>query len=722
MKYLYFIFLIFLSNVFTFSSEVIKINNTEYIVDLDTLKIKVNKGTKDFFISNKQPFSKSTLISKDKSSITISRDSNLINLVFFEDYMYIKATLHNGNFIFPFISDKAEEYILPLKNGKRVPTNDSIWKKYLEQKLDNASGSSVFSMNFFSIKNKDHYTTYIYDNRYHNNVSYKDDVFSFAHNYSRISSNNEISFKVYFDTNSWVDGAKLYRAELIKKNQFKTLKEKIKENRNVEKLLGAPHFYLVGESFFSSKDVIDFKKFKDIFLKNIDSLTIIDSSSISDEFKIFINDLKVTKQLSNYQKQTLIKYINDFLYDKTFKNCSSEIDFLKESKVIKTKLKETFGDSMLPIELWGEGNSLETLKTLKDFGIDKAWLGFHNYTMGEINPDFITKAESMGYLIAAYDSYKSIHPKGKEKWNTAQFQDESLFENATITKENGKKISGFNNFGRELNPAFSFDEVNYRLSRFSKLKFNSWFLDTDAVGEVFDDFTSGQESDEEEQINERLKRIELIKNKYNLVIGSEDGDDFAAPSISYGHGIFTGIVPWWIFKGMKTQNSEFFLGKYYSKDGGVPEYFEKEILLPFEADYLFYDERFNIPLYQLVYNDSVIGTNHWIFHNLKIKNRKKDLALRGILYNAPPMYHLDRKTLSENKDIIVSHFKNFSNLHRNLALEEMTNFYYLTEDNLVQKTIFSNKTEIIVNFSDHPYRYEDYIIESKSFKVLKKSE
>ena len=95
------------------------------------------------------------------------------------------------------IAFESDEFILPLKNGKRVPTDDEIWREYLEKKLDESSGSSVFSMNFFSIKTKGRYVTYIYDNRYHNKITYKDKILSFTHEFSKISKNNEINFKIY---------------------------------------------------------------------------------------------------------------------------------------------------------------------------------------------------------------------------------------------------------------------------------------------------------------------------------------------------------------------------------------------------------------------------------------------------------------------------------------------------------------------------------------------
>lgn len=214
----------------------------------------------------------------------------------------------------------------------------------------------------------------------------------------------------------------------------------------------------------------------------------------------------------------------------------------------------------------------------------------------------------------------------------------------------------------------------------------------------------------------------LIRDRYQLVIGSEDGDDFSASTIAFGHGVFTGIVPWWQFKEMKNPKSPYFLGCYMSIDGGVPEIFEKPVELPFEADYLFYDERFNVPLYQLIYNNSVIGTHHWNFDTLKIKNRQADVMLREILYNVPPMYHLDRNTLKEKGSIIAAHVNFFSKLHRRLVLTELIDFSYLTPDNLVQKTTFSDGTEIIANFSKQTYNYEGYTIKPASLIVKNKGE
>lgn len=44
---------------------------------------------------------------------------------------------------------------------------------------------------------------------------------------------------------------------------------------------------------------------------------------------------------------------------------------------------------------------------------------------------------------------------------------------------------------------------------------------------------------------------------------------------------------------------------------------------------------------------------------------------------------------------------------RRVGWEAMTDFEYLTDDKLVQRTVFSDGTAVTANFSDRPYCMED---------------
>lgn len=547
-------------------------------------------------------------------------------------------------------------------------------------------------MNFFAIKNKNDYCLYIYQDRFNKDIDYKNKILKITQNFDTLSSNKSDEIIIYPHINNITKIAKTYRNYKIKNKDFKFLKEKIKENKNVEKLLGAPQIYLASEIFFSIDDIKD--GFIKAYKKEIENKK---SILYTDEINSILKN--IPNKLLQYQRIEIVNVINESLYKKAFKDFFTSF---KQAQDIKKEIIKKLKPFIKNINYMGQGASLEILKRLKDLGMKNVWLCFHNFDMANISPEFVTQAVKDGFLIASYDSYKTIHQPNKEQWNTAKFQDKTLYEKGSIKNKNNEFITGYNKTGRELNPKFSLDEVKLRLDNFIKFGFNSWFIDTDAVAEVQDDYYHN--SSKEEQILYRLKRIKFIKDKYHLVVGSEGGDDFANKELSFVQGIFNGIIPWWIFEELKDKKSIFFIGKYISRYGGIPEYFSRQIPISKEVKHLFFDENFNIPLYQLVYNDSVVSSNHWIFHNFKIKDEYEDIKLRELLYNTAPLYQLDRRILAKKGKIISDEYKEFANLKKELSLSEMISFDYVNDDPLIQKTTFSNKTQIIVNFKNKTYK------------------
>jgi hypothetical protein len=56
----------------------------------------------------------------------------------------------------------------------------------------------------------------------------------------------------------------------------------------------------------------------------------------------------------------------------------------------------------------------------------------------------------------------------------------------------------------------------------------------------------------------------------------------------------------------------------------------------------FFDPRYRLPLHQTVFHDSVIATHHWSAASLKFTDQVQTNELLELLYNVPPMYHLNR--------------------------------------------------------------------------------
>ena len=75
-------------------------------------------------------------------------------------------------------------------------------------------------------------------------------------------------------------------------------------------------------------------------------------------------------------------------------------------------------------------------------------------------------------------------------------------------------------------------------------KYNSWFIDCDATGEIYDDYSAKHITTQEQDLKARLKRMDYIAQEKGMVVGSEGGNDFASSTIAFAHGIETPVIKW----------------------------------------------------------------------------------------------------------------------------------------------------------------------------------
>lgn len=245
----------------------------------------------------------------------------------------------------------------------------------------------------------------------------------------------------------------------------------------------------------------------------------------------------------------------------------------------------------------------------------------------------------------------------------------------------------------------------------NQLPFNSWFIDCDATGEIYDDYTPSHITTQEEDLAARLERMSYIRDQYGHVVGSEGGNDFAAADIAYAHGIELKSFSWMDDDMKKNKDSEYYIGKYYNPAGGVAEHFSKRIPVKEQYYAVFADPKYDIPLFKLVYNDSVITSYHWDWSTFKIQGAVADRMVREVLYNVPPLYHLDAVEWENYREDIINHQSVWSEFSKTAVMEEMTGFEYLSKDGSIQKTVFGDAAAAVANFSDSSYQYEGAGIE-----------
>ena len=245
-------------------------------------------------------------------------------------------------------------------------------------------------------------------------------------------------------------------------------------------------------------------------------------------------------------------------------------------------------------------------------------------------------------------------------------------------------------------------------------KYNSWFIDCDATGEIYDDYSAKHITTQEQDLKARLQRMDYISQEKGMVVGSEGGNDFASSTIAFAHGIETPVIKWDDEDMRKNKTSPYYVGGYWSPNQNVPEKYAKQVPLKEEYKQVYLNPVYSVPLYKLVYNDSVITTHHWEWGSLKVKDEVGNRMLYELLYNVPPLYHLDEVEWNKHKQEITQHLKVWNEVHEKAVKEEMTDFAYLSEDKLVQLASYGKNIKIIVNFSNEEIEIQRTKIKAKS--------
>jgi hypothetical protein len=237
--------------------------------------------------------------------------------------------------------------------------------------------------------------------------------------------------------------------------------------------------------------------------------------------------------------------------------------------------------------------------------------------------------------------------------------------------------------------------------RLRALPCNSWFIDCDAFGELFDDYSPLHPATQEEDMQARLARMAWIRDTHGLVVGSEGGSAYAAATIHFAHGMMTPPFGYGDPE-LRDHESPYFLGGYYPPES--PTLFMRPVPIKRRFADLFYDPRYRLPLYQTVFHDSVVTTHHWERGSLKFPDTAPTVELLELLYNVPPLYHLNQQEFARHRRRITAHHSYFSTLHRRTGTLPMTAFEWLSPDHMVQKTVFGGKIEMIANFAVTEFR------------------
>lgn len=654
------------------------------------------------------------------------------------EFVHDKQTRDTIRLTWPVIEDSQSlrAYILPLFEGSYVPKGDTKWQDFLSERgpINTTAG---LSMPFWGLDLTDRTLTYILTNPFNNRIRFNKTTsaaldMAVSHAFTPNWEQKKYGLHISLGAASPVAPAKQYRRYLQQNAEFVSFAEKIEKTPAAAKLLGAAHAYVWGGKLLNEHDVTDWKAFA-IRLKSDNKIATRIWAQLNAETREVIQEIVQSDYPSKYIRRVVSRAISEQLEKQDFYKpalwteipLTSETEKLTSRDVSTLSLPElyrrncllfyaVFSDLLRHPDVWGDGLSVKLLEQFAENGLDRLWLGVDSWQEGFRHPVAIAKAKELGYLVGPYDSYHSIHhPNEKDTWETAQF-DLLLYETGGIVNADGTKSRGFKKKGYHLSPLAAQPYVENRVNGIveqMQSDFNTWFIDCDAYGELFDDYSSAHPATQLDDMNARLARIAWIRDTYNMVVGSEGGAAYSAAVLHFAHGMTLPVIGWGD-PDMKSKTSPYYVGGYWPPEG--PAIHIKQVPLKPNYLYHYYDPRFRLPLYQMVFHDSVITTHHWGSGSLKFKNAIGTLALLELLYNVPPLYHLNIEEFSKHKAWIKRHYAFFSPLHRQIGGQAMTDFEWLTDDRLVQRTEFGNVVEILANFGTEPFEHEGVAIPGQS--------
>jgi Glycosyl hydrolases related to GH101 family, GH129 len=190
-----------------------------------------------------------------------------------------------------------------------------------------------------------------------------------------------------------------------------------------------------------------------------------------------------------------------------------------------------------------------------------------------------------------------------------------------------------------------------------------------------------------------------------------------AATVHFAHGVMTPVIGWGD-PDLKNKQSKYYLGSYYPPD--EPQVFFRPVPLKEEYRYIYFEPRFRLPLFEAVFHDSVVATHHWSFASLKARDEAGTVELLELLYQVPPLYHLNLQEFEKRKAQIRRHYRFLSPLHRETALLPLTSFQWLSPDHMVQRTAFGDQLELVANFGTEDFLYGETTIHRRSILATRR--
>lgn len=347
---------------------------------------------------------------------------------------------------------------------------------------------------------------------------------------------------------------------------------------------------------------------------------------------------------------------------------------------------------------------LEIADNLKKCGVDKAMLGvFFN------EDSHLTKElyEKYGYISTQYDNYNDvldcrlleIIPKNRVKNCDYTFRRMKDYPDGVQMLKDGSlapawELKGFDGKMYSQNtlcPLIAAKRIKEEIPKALKEYpfYKGRFIDVYGGG-LCECHSKNHPLTLEECLEVKNEAFKAIGDM-GLIAGTEDGFEGIINNVVYSEGLHSPVH-------FRNRNSGRIHAHTYNKE--QTEHITKNMLNP----------ECRVPLWHLVYHENMLAFPYWGDSTEMSTEYIRKKILFACLYGCPPLYSFSVKDFEKLKESIIFSYKKITSIHKKTALLPMTDFVILREDYQVQKSVFGNKYEIIVNFSKENYIYNNKVI------------
>ena len=352
---------------------------------------------------------------------------------------------------------------------------------------------------------------------------------------------------------------------------------------------------------------------------------------------------------------------------------------------------------------------LKAADRMKDAGIDKALFGiFFNDDSKYVRELY----EKYGYLATQYDNYSDvldpnlldIIPNNRVRvcdYTRRRMKDypEGVRVNQDGTLAPAWALKGFDgeyHHQNKLCPKVAKERIMEELPLILKEYpfYAGRFIDV-LGGSVENCYSKEHPLTFKESIKVKTESFAFL-GEIGLIAGTEDGFEDIIDGLVYSEGLHSPV---------HFRNYDSGRKHAHTYDNERAEHIRKQML----------DPSCRVPLWQLVYHDSMIILPYWGDSTGSSKELLKHKILFACLYGCAPLYSCFINDFENSFDEIVSSYKKITEIHERIAELPMTDFEVLSKDYKLQRSVFGDKYEVIANFSDEDRFYNGNVVGANDY-------